>query len=205
MDKYTAVVFDLGGVLIDWNPRHLYKKIFKDSTEVEDFLKEVCTQEWNELHDAGANYQDTIPVLIEQHPHLADQIWAYHKRWNEMLGAPLRGTVEILEQLHATSDLRLLALTNCPADKYSLEVERYSFLSLFEGVLVSGQAKMKKPDPDIFKLMMTQFGLDPESTILIDDSLKNIEVAKSFGIDGIHFKQPEILKMDLIKRQVLKE
>jgi 2-haloacid dehalogenase len=203
MNSFDAVVFDLGGVLIDWNPRHLYRKIFKDADEAEKFLKEVCTQEWNELHDAGADYEDTIPALVERYPHFKSQIWAYHQRWSEMLGEPIVGTVEILKRLHKQSKYRLIALTNCPADKYTHEIEKYPFLSLFDGVIVSGQVKMKKPDPRIFDLLISQFALNPQKTIFIDDSLKNIEVAKSLRIDGIHFKQSDGLNIELKQRQIL--
>jgi 2-haloacid dehalogenase len=202
--SFDAVVFDLGGVLINWNPRHLYKSIFARAEEMEQFLATVCTQEWNELHDAGASYEDTMPALIRKYPHFEKQIRAYSERWSEMLGEALDGTVEVLHILRAQKKHRLLALTNCPADKYQHEVEKYPFLQWFEGALVSGEAKMKKPDPRIFELLISKFKLNPQRTIFIDDSQKNVEVANSLGIHGIHFKSPSALLMDLRTTDVIR-
>jgi len=192
-----TVIFDLGGVLIDWNPKYLYKKIFSDEEEMEYFLKEICTPHWNELQDGGRPIAEATDILLQQHPKYTEQIKAFYGRWTEMLGGPIDGTVEILKQLKAANTHRIYALTNWSAETFPIALERYDFLQLFEGILVSGTEHLKKPDPKIYELILKRYDIKGQHAVFIDDNLRNIKASIECGIHGIHFTSPEQLKVDL--------
>lgn len=196
-EPIDAVVFDLGGVLIDWNPRHLYRKIFgADESAMETFLKDVCNTAWNEQQDKGRSWADAIAEAIGRHPSHASNIRAYFERWSEMLAGQIEGTVEILEELKGEG-VRLLALTNWSGETFPVAQERFPFLSHFEGILVSGHERMMKPDPAIFNLLVERYKLTAGSTLFIDDSIGNVESATRTGLIGLHFQGPEKLRADL--------
>ncbi len=192
-----TVIFDLGNVLIDWNPRHLYRKLFLgDEHSMERFLAEVCTAEWNERQDAGRAWDQAIAEASARHPQYARMIRAYRERWDEMLGGPLHDSVALLNELRSAG-VRLFALTNWSEDTFPIALERYEFLSWFEDILVSGREKLIKPDPAIFRLLISRFGIDIERAIFIDDSLKNVEGARRVGLRAIHFTGAQQLRADL--------
>ncbi len=194
------VIFDLGGVLVDWNPRYLYRKLFKDEREMETFLRDVCNSEWNEQQDAGRPFKEAIELILKDHPEKEPYVRAYFDRWAEMLGGPIHGTVEILEELHRWKSHRLLALSNWSAETFPIAKRAYSFLGLFETVLLSGEEKLIKPDPRFFNLLKTRLGAEPEQSVFIDDVQKNIDAARALGFHTIHFKGPEKLRADLRER-----
>jgi 2-haloacid dehalogenase len=197
-----AVVFDLGGVLIDWDPRYLYRKLLDDEAAVEEFLATVCTPEWNAEQDRGRPFAEGVAELVERHPVHAAAITAYHERWPEMLGGAVGGTVEVLAELRAAG-VPVYALTNWSAETFGVARERFEFLEWFDGVLVSGEERMIKPDPAIFRLLLDRFGLDPGATFYVDDSEPNVEAAGRLGFDAVRFRTPAQLRRDLEARRLL--
>ncbi len=194
-----AVVFDLGGVLIDWDPRYLYRKLLADEAAVEEFLATVCTPEWNDEQDRGRPFAEGVAELVERHPVHAAAITAYHERWTEMLGGGIAGSVELLAELRKAG-VPLYALTNWSAETFGIARERYQFLEWFDGVLVSGEERMIKPDPAIFRLLLDRFGLDPQTVFYIDDSPANVAAAGQLGFDAVRFTGPGQLRRGLAER-----
>jgi 2-haloacid dehalogenase len=195
----SIVVFDLGGVLLDWNPRHLYRKLFAgDEAAMEHFLATVCTHEWNRCQDAGRSFAEGARLLKAEHPDKADLIDAYGGRFDEMIAGPIAGSVEILAELRDRGIL-LYGLTNWSAETYPPARERYAFLSWFRGILVSGEVGVIKPDPRIFELLIERFGIASESAVYIDDVAANVDAARSFGIHAIQFTTPAALRQELFR------
>ena len=192
-----TIIFDLGGVLIDWNPRYVYRKIFKTEQEIEWFLENVTTPDWNENQDAGYPLHKATEELVGKHPEWEPEIKAYYGRWLEMLGGQIHETVEVLQQLKHTGKYRLYALTNWSAETFPHALERFEFFKLFEGVVVSGEEKMRKPSAEFYKIILDRYRLDPSTTVFIDDSLRNVKGAEATGITGIHFHNPSQLKEEL--------
>ena len=192
----TAVVFDLGGVLIDWNPRHLYRQLIDDEPEMERFLRDVVSAEWNLEHDRGRSFDDGIALLIRQHPDQADLIAAFRDRWPETLGGPIQASVDILAELRDTG-VRLLALTNWSAETYPLGAARFPFLGWFEAVVVSGEERLVKPDPAIFRLLIERHGLEPRRTVFVDDLGANVAAAAALGFRAIQFTSASALRREL--------
>jgi 2-haloacid dehalogenase len=197
-----AVVFDLGGVLIDWDPRYLYRKLLADEAAVEEFLATVCTPEWNAEQDRGRPFAEGVAELVERHPVHAAAIAAYHERWPEMLGGEIPGTVELLAELRAAG-VPLFALTNWSAETFVFARERFEFLGWFDGVVVSGEERLVKPDPRLFRRLLDRFGLAPEATFFVDDSPANVAAARRLGMDAVRFTDPGELRRDLIGRGLL--
>jgi len=195
-----TIIFDLGGVLIDWNPRYVYRKIFKTEEEVDWFLANVTTPEWNENQDAGYPLHKATEDLIAKHPEWEPEIKAYYGRWLEMLGEDIHDTVEILRELEETGKYKLYALTNWSAETFPHALERFEFFKAFDGVVVSGQEKMRKPSAEFYKILIDRYHLDPAKTIFIDDSLRNVKGAEAVGITGIHFHNPSQLR-DALRRK----
>ncbi len=199
----NTIVFDLGGVLIDWNPRYVFKHIFKEETEMEYFLTEVCKPLWNHQMDEGKPFAEAVEELTNEFPQYALQIKAYHERWDEMLNGTIDGTVEILYKLTRSANFKMLALTNWSAETIPVAYRRYPLFSCFEGIVVSGDVKMAKPEPEIFEHLITQFKVTPSKAIFIDDSLPNIKTAESLAFQAIHFQSPEQLATDLHNRGII--
>ena len=197
-----TIVFDLGGVLIDWNPAYLYRKLIKDEKEIETFLSEVCSPEWNILQDAGRPLADATAERIALFPEHSDLIKAFYGRWDEMLGGAIEETVDILRQLKADGQ-PLYALTNWSHETFPIALERYDFLHWFEGTLVSGEEKLAKPDPAIFHLLLDRYGLQAENCLFIDDSRANISAANAIGFDVHHFTTPQGLRERLTNDKFL--
>ena len=195
-ERPRAVVFDLGGVLLDWDPRYLYRKLFDDEAEMEWFLSEVCTLEWHHAHDLGVPPEKTSAPLIAAHPRHAEMIRAWTERSEEMLAGPIEDSVEILRRLKAAG-VPVYALTNMETWTYPGRRERYPFLRWFDGTIVSGVEGVAKPDPRIFTLLLGRFGLAAATTLLIDDSRTNVEAARAAGIQAIQFESPASLRRQL--------
>jgi len=203
--KIDTIIFDLGGVLIDWNPERLFKKIFDDEKEMKYFLREICTPDWNEEQDGGRPIAEATALLVDQFPDYSEQIKAFYGRWTEMLGGAIEGTVEILKELKAADTHRIYALTNWSAETFPIALELYDFLQLFEGILVSGTEKLKKPDPKIYHLILDRYKIEGAKSIFIDDNLRNIKASIDCGINGIHFTSPEQLRADLKTYDILQK
>lgn len=197
-----AIVFDLGGVLVDWNPRHLYRKMFTSEQEMEDFLAKVCTTAWNEQQDRGRPWAEAVRLLQAQHPAYWNEIAAYDTRWEEMLRGELPETVALLEALR-DRPVRLLALTNWSQEKFPVARRRFAFLQHFEGILVSGEERLAKPEPEIFRLMASRYRLEPARTVFIDDSERNVLAARALGWHAIHFTGADLLRRHLKRLQLL--
>lgn len=194
-----AIIFDLGGVLIDWDPRHMYRQLFDDEAEMERFLSEVATLEWNAQHDAGRPWEEGVALLSAEYPEHADLIGAYWQRWEEMLGGPIEGSVAILRRLKADGQ-ELHALTNWSTETFPIARERYEFLDWFETIIVSGEEKLVKPNPAIYQVALDRIGRTAEECIFIDDSEKNVAAAAELGIDAIRFITPDQLERELTAR-----
>jgi 2-haloacid dehalogenase len=198
MAERSIAVFDLGGVLIDWNPRYLYRKLFDGDTEaMEEFLATVCTQSWNEQQDAGRPFADACASLKLAHPHKAQWIDAWFLRYDEMLAGPIPGTVDILAKLNSHK-VPLYAVSNWSAETFPAALKRFEFLKWFRGVMLSGEVKLLKPDPRIFKLFLETFAIDPASTVYIDDREPNVKAATACGMHGILFTDAATLRTELI-------
>jgi 2-haloacid dehalogenase len=197
-----AVVFDLGGVLIEWDPRHLYRKLLADEAAVEEFLATVCTPEWNAELDRGRPFAEGVAELVERHPEHAAAIAAYHERWPEMVAGDIPGTVEVLAELRAAG-VPLYALTNWSAETFAITRGRFEFLEWFDGLLVSGEERVTKPDSAIFQLLLDRFGLDPTAIVFVDDSEANVAAARRLGFDAIGFTGHEELRRELVARRLL--
>ncbi len=195
--SFDTIIFDLGGVLIDWNPRYVYRKFFKTEEEVEWFLENVATSEWNENQDAGYPLHKATEELIAKHPKWEPEIKAYYGRWLEMLGDQIHETVEILHKLKHTGKYKLYALTNWSGETFPHALQRFEFFKMFDGIVVSGDEKMRKPSAEFYKILLGRYHIDPTTTIFIDDSLKNIKGAEAVGITAVHFHNPSQVKEEL--------
>jgi len=192
-----TVIFDLGGVLIDWNPRYHFRDVFKgDEAAMERFLGTVCTSEWNQRQDAGRTIAEAEAELIGRHPDQAALIRGYYGGFDRMMKGAVAGTVAILEELHATG-VPLYALTNWSAETFPIGRRRFEFLERFRGIVVSGEEKMMKPDPRIYRLLLSRFGLAAGDCVFIDDAPYNVEGARSVGLHALHFTTPANLRTDL--------
>jgi 2-haloacid dehalogenase len=194
MIKIDSIIFDLGNVLIDWNPEYVFVDVFDgDREKAKWFIKNICTLDWNEKQDAGGLIEDANKSLIEKHPEYENEIRQYYGRWEQMLGGSIGGTVEILKKLIDTKQFKIVALTNWSAETFPIALERFEFLHWFEGIVVSGEEKTRKPFKEIYDICLNRFRITPEKAIFIDDNLRNIEAANNLKINGIHYKSPEKL------------
>lgn len=187
--RIDTVIFDLGNVLIGWNPRQLYRQLFDDEAEMEWFLREVCSSAWNEQQDAGRSWAEGTALLRAQFPEHAVLIDAYHQRWEETLLGPIEESVALLAALRERG-VRLLALTNWSQETFPVAMQRYAFLQWFEGIVVSGEEKLIKPDPRIYQRLLDRYGVDPATALYIDDSARNVAAAEALGMHGWWFRDP---------------
>tara|TARA_B110000240_G_scaffold72751_1_gene82753 strand:- start:117 stop:740 length:624 start_codon:yes stop_codon:yes gene_type:complete len=192
------VIFDLGGVLIDWNPDKVYKDVFNnDSEKMIHFYTKICTQDWNENQDAGYPMAKATEERVALFPEYEKEIRMFYGRWDDMLGDQIQGTVDILKKLSDDPNYKVVALTNWSHETFPKAIAKFSFLKWFEGILVSGEEKTRKPFPEIYELTLSKFNLKAGESLFIDDNLRNIEAAKKFGIHSIHFQSPEQLNKEL--------
>lgn len=191
MNQFNTIIFDLGAVLIDWNPRYVYKDMFVTTEAMEYFLREICTSHWNEQQDAGRLFGDATKQLVDEYPQYTNEIQAYYGRWVDMLGGPIQSTVDMFSELKASKKYKIVALTNWSAESFPIALKMYDFLHWFDGILVSGSENLKKPDPAIFELLLSRYEIDRSKAIFIDDNIHNYEAAKKLGIKSVHFISPE--------------
>jgi 2-haloacid dehalogenase len=188
-----AVVFDIGGVLLDWNPRYLYRKLFDDEDAMNRFLEDVCTLDWHAAHDLGTPFEVSCAQLAAAHPEQAELIWAWGRRSEEMVAGPIAGSVEILRALRQRG-VRCYALTNMEAETYPKRLRRYDFLGWFDGTVVSSAEGVAKPDAEIFRRLLRRFDLAAETTLLVDDSGPNVAAAAGLGMQVVRFQSPAQLR-----------
>jgi 2-haloacid dehalogenase len=193
MTSIRKVVFDIGGVLIDWNPRHLFRKVFESEEEMEWFLANVCTYEWNVQQDGGKLFSVATAELQARFPEYSDKIALYYGRWEEMLGGEIKETVEIFHKLKSAG-IPLYALSNWSHEAFPVEYERYGFMKEFDGLVVSGYEKLLKPDHAIYRVLMERYGINPEETVYIDDNKPNADAAAELGFRAIHFLSSDQLR-----------
>lgn len=197
MKKINTIIFDLGNVLIDWNPDYLFDKVFRnDPGKKAYFYKNICTEEWHSRQDAGRPVKNATEELVQLHPEWEEQIRAFYGRWNEMFHGPINGSVDILQQLKE-QQYKLYGLTNWSAELFKLALAEYDFLHWFEGIVVSGEEKMNKPRKELYQILLDRYKIDPATAVFIDDKEKNVEAARQLGINGIQFHSPEQLNKDL--------
>lgn len=201
--KINAVIFDLGGVLIDWNPSYVFDRMFDSEKKKKHFFENICTSDWNEKQDAGRPLKEATEELAAQHPEWKEYIEAYYGRWEEMLGGPIDDTVEIFRQIKDRKKYKLYALTNWSAELFPIALERYDFLHWFDGRVVSGEEKMRKPFPGFYQLILDRFGLVPEETLFIDDNLRNVKAAEETGLIAVQYHSPQQLKQVLFGLGIL--
>ena len=203
MKQYSTIIFDLGAVLIDWNPRYLYNKIFSTESETEHFLQHICTADWNEEQDAGRALTEATELLVKAHPQYEAQIRAYYGRWKEMLGGVIPETVAILQELKDSQRYKLYALTNWSNETFPIALVSYPFLQWFDGIVVSGREKMRKPYASFYQLLLDRYEVNAKEALFIDDNLRNVTAAEACGIESIHFTSAAQLKQTLTEKAIL--
>ncbi|OLY91115.1 2-haloacid dehalogenase [Cnuella takakiae] len=203
MTQPKAIIFDLGNVLVDWNPDYLFRKIITDEERRKFFLTNICNLHWNELQDGGRTIAEGTAELLAQYPEWEEQIRAYYDRWTEMFNGPIEGTVEIFRQLKAQDGYKFYALTNWSAELFPIALELFPFFHWFDGRVVSGEEGMRKPDPAFFQLLLDRFGLQANEVLFIDDNLRNVTAAEGIGMDSIRFENPQQLQAALAQRGIV--
>jgi 2-haloacid dehalogenase len=197
-----AVVLDVGNVLVEWDPRHLYRQLLRDEEQVEHFLTTVCTPEWNRAQDAGRPWVEAVAALTAVHPEHAALIAAFDRRWEEMVPGEVEGSVAVLEALRA-SGVPVFGLTNFSVEKWELTRRRFPFLDRFDDVVVSGREGVVKPDPAIFTRALARFGLEAAETAFVDDSAANVAAARDLGMTALPFTDASALRADLARLGLL--
>jgi 2-haloacid dehalogenase len=194
----NTIIWDLGGVLIDWNPHYVFTDNYFDTKEKKDyFFSHVCTHDWNEQQDEGRSIVEATQELIREFPDWEKPIRDYYGRWTDMLNGPILGTVELFRTLIDAEKYRHYALTNWQADLFNIALVRYDFLHWFHGRVVSGVEKTRKPFPEFYRLLLNRYEVKTEEALFIDDNLRNVKAAEELGIRSVHFQSPEQLKTAL--------
>lgn len=191
-----CVVFDLGGVLIDWDPRYLYRKLFDQSAAMEDFLARVCNRDWVVKHDRGQSFSVGIAELVARHPEQAELIEAFWTRWPETMGGAIEGCVTILKALKEQS-VPVYALSNWSAETWPHAQARFDFLQWFDGLVISGLEGVAKPEAEIYRRLRSRYGLAEGQAVFIDDVAVNVEAARTAGLQALQFHEPLALRRDL--------
>jgi 2-haloacid dehalogenase len=191
-----VVVFDLGGVLIDWNPRYLYRQLFTDEQSMEDFLATVCTGQWHRDHDLGEDIRESCHRLARLHPQHRDMIMAWAERGEEMVAGQFDDTVEVLRMLKAAG-VPCYALSNMEPAAFAVRRDRFAFMSWFDGLVISGLEGVAKPDRLIFGILLDRYRLAPQGCVFVDDSVRNVEVARELGMIGLHYTSATRLRAEL--------
>lgn len=203
--QIKAVIWDLGNVLIDWNPEYVFRKRIVDATQRRHFFEQICTSEWNEEQDAGRSLKEATELLVAQHPQWKEHIEAYYGEWTSMLGGAIQPSVEILRQMKEQGKYKLYALTNWSGELFPIALERYEFLHWFDGRVVSGDEKMRKPESRFYQLLLDRYGLQADEALFIDDNLRNIQAAAAMGINCIRFDSAGQLRSELIASNILQQ
>ena len=204
MYNINTIIFDLGGVLIDWNPYYVFHDDYFDTTKTRDyFFEHICTSGWNENQDAGYPIAKATEERIALFPEWEKEIRDYYGRWTEMLRGPIHETVEIFKKLKQNPELKFYALTNWSAETFPIALERFDFLHWFDGRVVSGEEKIRKPFPEFYQLLLNRYNVKSEEALLIDDNLRNVKAAEDLGITSVHFQTPAQLKIELFNRDII--
>tara|TARA_B100000029_G_scaffold8639_1_gene9172 strand:- start:565 stop:1158 length:594 start_codon:yes stop_codon:yes gene_type:complete len=191
-------LFDLGGVFFDWDPNHFYKNVFENIEEREFFLAEVCNDNWNVQQDAGRSIAEAELELIPKFPHYEKEIKMYYKNHRKMIRGVFEESIDILKKLK-DKNYECYVLSNWSAETFLGMTDDYPFLKLFDGLLISGEDKLIKPDHAIYQLARDRFNLNPEETVFIDDKLENIQAAQEMNFKTIHLTDPNIIKTEIKK------
>jgi 2-haloacid dehalogenase len=200
----NTIIFDLGGVLIDWNPRYVFDDNYFETEEKRKyFFDAICTSDWNEEQDAGRSIVEATQLLVKQFPDWEKPIRDYYGRWTDMLKSPIDETVELFRELKSLDKYKIYALTNWQEGLFDIALVRYNFLHWFDGRVVSGEEKTRKPFPEFYNILLSRYQVDPSEAIFIDDNLRNVKAAEALGIKGIHFTSPKKLKEDLTELGLL--
>jgi len=201
--KIETIIFDLGGVLVDWKPEYVYRKVFNnDEEKVQWFLNTVCTPEWNIEQDAGRTIEEGVNIKIKEFPQYEEWIRLFYNEWHNMFSGPIQDNVELFKDLKNSGNYNIYALTNWSAEKWDLALELFPFFKDFDGVVVSGREKTRKPFPEIYTLILNRFNINPKSTIFIDDNFDNVQAAKTLDIQSIRYTPSVDLKLELKKFNV---
>jgi 2-haloacid dehalogenase len=200
--EIAAVVFDLGGVLLDWDPRHLYRRLIGDQASLDDFLSRICTPQWHRAHDLGADTEQSCRELARLHPEHADLIMAWADHGDEMVAGQIDAGVAVLADVKATGT-RCFALSNMERDKYQLRRSAYSFFGMFDGCVISGVEGAAKPESKIFEILLSRYRLEPRATVFIDDMARNVVAARELGIVALEYSTADQLRRDLLGLGVL--
>jgi 2-haloacid dehalogenase len=199
----TTIIFDLGNVLVDWNPMHVYRDYFDSEERRNYFFENICTAEWNEMQDEGRSIVEATQELVKKFPEWEQPIRDYYGRWTEMLKGPIHGSVEIFRQLKESGKYKIYALTNWQAGLFDIALVRYNFMHWFDGRVVSGEEKLRKPFPEFYQRLLDRYNINPAEALFVDDSLRNVKGAEALGITSIHFQSPYQLKEKLKDLNIL--
>jgi 2-haloacid dehalogenase len=194
--EIDAVVFDLGGVLIDWDPRHVYRPLFDDPADMEEFLGSVCTPDWHRAHDLGADITQSCEQLALRYPERRDMIMIWAERGEQMAVGQFDDTVQVLGDVKATG-LPCYALSNMEPDAFRARRARFPFMNWFDAHVISGLEGVAKPDRRIFEILLHRHGLRPRACVFIDDQARNVDAARQLGLLGLHFSSAARLRQDL--------
>lgn len=202
--KIETIIWDLGGVLIDWNPKYVFNESYFESEEKRNyFFRHVCTSDWNEEQDAGRSIVEATQLLVSEFPGWEKPIRDYYGRWTDMLNGPVQGTVDIFRMLRDSNKFKQYALTNWQANLFDIALVRYDFLHWFHGRVVSGEEKTRKPFPVFYQRLLSRYNVDPAKALFIDDNRRNVKAAEELGIKSIHFQNPEQLKQEFSNINIL--
>ena len=190
------VVFDFGGVLIDWNPEYLFEDVFQDRAEMDHFLEHICNSDWNERQDAGRPLYEAIRSRQARYPEYHDEIRMYYEQWTTMLGGPIKENVALLEPLK--SRYRLFGLTNWSAETFPIARDMYSMFDQFEGIVISGEERLKKPDERIYRVLLERYALNAGESLFVDDRLDNVRAAERLGFRTIHLAEGKCLESEFL-------
>ena len=203
-NSIDTIIFDLGGVLLDWSPHYVYTETYFDSLEKRDyFFNNICTNEWNEEQDAGRSIVEATQMLVTQFPEWEQPVRDFYGRWTEMLRGPILPSVELFRQLKESGKYKTYALTNWQTELFGIALVRYNFLHWFDGRVVSGDEKTRKPFPEFYQRLLDRYHVSPQRALFIDDNLRNVKAAEAMGITSIHFHSPAQLRKDLEEMQIL--
>ena len=198
-----AIIFDYGNVLLDWNPRNVFRRYFPNDDEgMERFMREIDFMGWNAQQDKGRRFTEGVAILSKRFPQYAHLIQAYHDHWKDSIGEAITGTVELVKQLKRAG-YSLYGMSNWSAETFPIAREKYDFFDLFEDMVISGEVGFAKPEPEIYRIMLERIGKPARDCLFIDDSLPNIRQANTMGFVTIHFVSPEQLKDELIQRGLM--
>jgi 2-haloacid dehalogenase len=195
MNNINTIIFDFGGVLIDWNPRYMYRDEFEESSEMEHFLNKVCTEDWNLQQDKGRSLAEGTRILQDKFPEYVVKIQLYYDQWEKMIKGYIPQNVTVLRNLK--EKYKLYGLTNWSAETFPIVFKRFSFFKLFDGIVISGEEKLIKPDKKIFELILERYHLEAKNSLFIDDNMNNIQAAKEIGFATIHVEKKTDLNSEL--------